>query len=501
MHTILLTSPPSRVANHYRPPLALMYLSGYLKRNGIHSQIIDITLKEQIRNNAFLLNKAAFLTSIEQEILRRIMESKANIIGLTCYTPEFQEISQLASKIKTIKPDSKIIVGGIHPTLYPEDFLGQDKPFDFVVIGEGELTLKELCEAINNKKDDLAQIKGIGYYDPATSQKHITESRPLVENLDDIIFPDYDDLDMGFYTNASPYSIRGVFVRSFYISSSRGCPSSCVFCVSKKLRDYHGVNRFVRLRTPASIYQEIRTLQEKHKIDAFYFIDDLFTLKKENVYAFCEFMIKNRSSLIWGCSSRVNTVDYALLKVMRDAGCVQIDFGVEKGSDEALRMLKKGITITQIKKTFSDCRKLKIRTFANILVNTPEETYKDLLDIIGLIETIKPNILSINVFTPYPGCEIYDTRCQNISQKDYSLLMEDPNTLIERFPQKFRFAKHNIDLRGWGVKNSKRYNRILPNISFFADLRYLRCLAHSRNKINYIKQIGLLLKEFMMQKF
>jgi len=323
----------------------------------------------------------------------------------------------------------------------------------------------------------------------------------LIADLDNIVFPDYEDIDMEFYTTASPYAIRGVFTRSFYISSSRGCPSSCSFCVSKKLRDYHGVTKFVRTRSADSLFREVLDLRKRYKIDSFYFIDDLFTLKKETVYKFCGLILQHKLPIIWGCSSKVNTVDFKLLQIMRDSGCVQIDFGVEKGSDKALIALKKGITIAQVKKTFTDCHKLGIRTFANMLVNTPQETEQDVKDVVELVEKIKPEIVTFNIFMPYPGCEIFDERCKDLKRIDYPRLMSDPCKLIKESPENFRFAAHNLDFSSWSKRVMYKYNRILPNLKVYLNYFYCRSLLHSRRKINYLHQIIFLVREFINQKF
>ncbi len=323
----------------------------------------------------------------------------------------------------------------------------------------------------------------------------------MTKNLDEVSFPDYEGVDMGFYTTPSPYAIRGVFTKSFYILSSRGCPSSCTFCVSKKLRDFHGISSFVRLRTPESLFNEIKGLKDRYGIDSFYFIDDLFTLRKDYVYEFCNLKIKNKMNLIWACSSKVNTVDHDMLKIMRDAGCVQIDFGVERGSDKSLSDLKKGITINQIRKTFSDCASLGIRTFANLLVNIPGETLKDLEDIIDLVKDIKPNIVSFNIFTPYPGCEIFDSCSDSIHVQDYPLLMESADELIREMPDKFRFAVHSVPFDSWVRNAMRKYNRVLPNISIYVTKRYWDSIFHSRHKIEYLKQVNFLLREFVAQKF
>lgn len=498
---VLLLSPASRIMNHYRPPLALMYLSGYLKKNGIDTKIIDITLKNQVRDKEFYKNKDGYLLNGENEIVRQVKSIDTDIVGITCYTPELLEVDRLASKIKFSKPNGKIIVGGIHPTLYPNDFLGPSSHFDFVVIGEGEVTLLELIKAIRSDNGYYNKVEGIGYFDNSISKNVITDRRQLVENIDNIAFPDYEDLDMEFYTTTSPYAIRGVVSRSFYILSSRGCPSSCTFCVAKKMREYQGIKKTVRLRSPISLFNEIQELRDKYKIDSFYFIDDLFPLKKGNVYEFCDLMIKSKSPLIWGCSSKVNTVDYETLKAMRDAGCVQIDFGVEKGSDEALRYLKKGITVDQIKKIFQNCHKLGIRAFANMLVNTPGEKEKDLEDIVDLIHKIKPNIVSFNIFTPYPGCEIYDLAGDRIKREDYPLLMNDPSMLVSDMPEKFRFALHSIDFKTWVKEATKKHNKILPNLSIYFKSKYIKNIIYSKKKIDYLKQLNALFREFITQKF
>lgn len=497
---IILISPPSRIMNHYRPPLALMYLAGYLKKNGLETKIIDVTFKDQVRDKNFYKYKGGYLLNIEDEIVRRLQTTNTDIAGITCYSPELFEVEHLAERIKSVKPGIKVIAGGIHPTLRPQDFIYASSFFDFVVIGEGEVSFLELAKAIRSGSTNYKKIKGIGYFDHDSSKVIITESPPLVDNLDEISFPDYEDLDMDFYTTPSPYAIRGVLTKSFYILSSRGCPFSCTFCVSKKLREYYSSQNFIRTRSPNSLLHEIQELKGKYKIDSFYFIDDLFTFKKNNVFEFCDLLIKNKSHFIWGCSSKVNTVDYETLQKMRDAGCVQIDFGVEKGSDEALQYLKKSITVNRIKKTFQYCHKLGIRTFANMLINTPGEREKDLQDIVDLVKEIKPEIVSFNIFAPYPGCEIFDSFCNNIKKQDYPLLM-NTSLYISTMPDKFRFASHSIDILDWAQKANKRYNRVLPNISIYFKPAYLNNVLHSYKKLDYLKQSFSLFNEFINQKF
>ncbi|HDH53235.1 MAG TPA: radical SAM protein, partial [Nitrospirae bacterium] len=187
------------------------------------------------------------------------------------------------------------------------------------------------------------------------------------------------------------------------------------------------------------------------------------------------------------------------IRNMAEAGCVQIDFGVERGSDEALRLLKKGITIRKIKDVFRLCDKYKIRTFANFLVNLPEEKEEDLDDIIDLMNELNPEIVSLNIFTPYPGTEIYSNASYKFTKEEYPMLAY-ATTLINTHPDKLKFAEHNTDLIEWTHKYHRQYNKTLNNVKFYLTKKYWTTLFKSKYKINYLKNSVLLIKEFINQK-
>lgn len=495
-----LLSPPSRSINHYRPPVALQYLAGFLEKNRLDCDIVDVVLDNQIRNKEFYRDLKKHLKRIEAETVNQVKQLRPNIVGITCYTPEYFEVLSLAKEIKKFDHKIKVVVGGIHPTFYPEDFAYKNSPVDFAVQGEGEITLLEIVRNIDDK-EKWPMIQSISYFDYGINKMVITPKRPLHENLDDLANPAYHKINMEYYATANPYAIRGVFTRSAYVLSSRGCPSQCAFCVAKKIREFCGYKIYTRLRSPKHLFEEIKNLKEKYEIDSFYFIDDLFTLNKNQVKDFCRLLINSKMGLIWGCSSKVTTVDYKTLKVMRMAGCIQIDFGVERGSNEALNLIKKGITVEIVKRVFADCSRLGIRTFANMLVNLPRETEKDLNDILTLLDEIKATIVSINIFTPYPGTEIADTHKNLITKKDFPNLMKDVTLLIKKEPRKYKFSAHNINIGDWATKYNKKYNRIWPTVKFHLAPTYLKNSIKSNRKLNYLKMVGLLIKEFINQKF
>lgn len=497
---IVLLSPPSRSFNHYRPPMALMYLAGYLKHNKLSCKIIDVTEKTVIRDKKFFSQIDKYRQAIEDETIKQIKNLSTNIYGITCYTPEYYEVLNLARKIKEINPKAKIIVGGIHPTLYPEELLKEENsPINFEIIGEGEETLFELVNSIKNRKNNFSKIKGITYLNKKTKKIIKTPLRPVQENLDLISYPDYDQLDMEYYTNASPYAIRGCFLRSVYILATRGCPSSCTFCVAKKLRQYNGGGKYTRVRSAKDLIKEIKHLYKKYKIDSFYFIDDLFTINPKNVEEFCHLLKKEKLNLLWGCSSKVSTLNESLLKTMSQSGCIQIDFGIERGSDKALNAIKKGISVKMICDIYNICHKLNIRTFSNFLVNLPGETKKDINDILKLNEIIKSDITSVNVFIPYPGTEIYDQSSHKFSKNEYSFL-KYADVLVKKTPKKFYFSKHKINIISWANSANKKFNHLMPTIKFHLSIRYLSIFLKSKEKINYFKQSKFLIQELINQK-
>jgi radical SAM superfamily enzyme YgiQ (UPF0313 family) len=500
-YDIVLVSPPSRMINHYRPPMALVYLAGYLQKMGMKVKIIDVPMKNVIRNEEFYKNIDNELRAIEDQMVSEFQSIETKIVGITFYTPEFFEVFNLAKRFKEHNPGLQVIVGGIHPTFYPEEiFEEKDCPIDFAIIGEGEITLYELTKAILENKNDYSGIKGIAYLDETSNQMIKTQVRPVEDDLDKISFPAYNLIDMEYYANASPYAIRGCFLRSMYVIATRGCPSQCTFCVAKKLRQYNGGGKSTRIRSAEKLIEEIRELKDKYKIDSFYFIDDLFTINRENVIKFCKGLKESKIDILWGCSSKVSTLNEEIIKHMAEAGCIQIDFGVERGSNEALNIVKKGITVEKVEEIFGYCVKYGIRTFANFIINVPGETKKDLVDILKFIKKLNPDIVSINIFTPYPGAEIYDN-CEHKFKKEEYPILTNAAGLIYKDPQRLKFSEHNVDFLQFADKYNKKYNKIGTNLKFYLSWRYWKLLLRSKNKLNYIKQFKLLIAEFINQKF
>lgn len=410
---IVLISPPSRMINHYRPPLSLMYVANWYRDKGMRVKIIDIPMQRIVRDKQFFQDRDKLIKEVEDVTIDRLCDIDCKSVGITCYSPEIEEVKSLIGRIQNSNR-YKIIVGGTHPTLKPEDF-------------------KELADEIV-----------IGRRDNGTCA--------------------YDLVDMEYYSLPNPYAIRGVFLSCVYVLSSFGCPSNCTFCVAGALRKFYGTTQ---VKPPEELYKEIVSLKEKYRVDGFYIIDDLFTLHKQQVKEFCG-LIKT-TGLLWGCNAKVNTLDEETIGIMAKSGCIQMDFGIERGSNEELQRLKKGQTIEQVQEVFRWCKENHIRTFANFLVNLPGETHKDRTDIKRLIQEIRPTVTSINPYTAYYGTKLPERKLTSSYARWIKLL-------------------------------SIRINNINRNIWFYTSLRYWISLSKSRRKMSYVKQLGVLIKEIINQR-
>jgi len=485
---VCLISPPKRAYNHHRPPLALMYLAAALEKNGISASIIDPVSVSDVSGQRKV--------EVVDEILKSIERERPQIAGISCFTPEFNDAIALAGQIKALDSGIKIVIGGVHATLRPKEFFFEGSPVDFAVIGEGEETFPELCRALMDGSREFEKIKGIAFMEEKKGFL-ATDARPLIHDLDSLALPAYDKIDMAWYTAPNPYAVRGLFLSSFYILVGRGCPSECTFCVSAELRKTVAPGKALRCRSAKNVVDEIALLKDRYGIDSFYFIDDNFTLRRDLVSDICDELKARGLNLLWSCSARINTLNEEILKKMKAAGCVQVDLGVESGSDAVLKRLKKGINTRQIKEVFRACKRIGMRTFANILVNVPGETEAEVEETLNLLDEIRPSVTSFNIFIPYLGTEIYGSSGLKIRPDEYWLLGEPPLKLVKE--SRFRFSSHKMDFADFYARNHRKYNSIFTFLPDYLSPGYLTRLARSRKRREYFLGIKDLAMEYMKQ--
>lgn len=361
------------------PPLGIAYIAALLLKKKIKVKIVD----------AFALNLSW------PEIEERIREENPLVVGVTGTTSIFREVVRIAKIAKKNVPGAMVVVGGIHATSLPKFTLERHPEIDVVAIGESDFTMVELTKAIKQKKP-LKTVKGIAF----RSGKKIvfTEPRPRITDLDSLPFPARDLLPNEKYRPPSKIPIKMPFTT---VMTSRGCPSECVFCGSKAMWGRQLVQRGAE-----NVLAEVNEIVKKYKVKQIIFADDTFTINKQRLMKICDGLAK--LDIVWGCSSRVNTIDEEAVKKMKESGCVWLEFGIETGSERMMKVIKKGITLDQARKAVKLAKKYKIQTSTAFMIGNIGETKEDIEKTIKFMKELDGDYVNLSILTPYPGTESYD---------------------------------------------------------------------------------------------
>ncbi len=327
------------------------------------------------------------------EYYQKILNIKADVIGVTTTMAQLNEALLLPSLVKDT--NTKFVIGGPGAVNLQSSKL-YESGYSVICYGEGENTIVELVEAFE-KGLPLKNIKGISYCSDGREIK--TPPRKPIKDLDKIPFPARELLDMDRYLRIWKEKM-GVAVTQ--IVSSRGCPFTCKFC------DNRTFGRKIRFMSPPRIIQEMKLIYDGYGAEMIYFEEDLFTYNRERVLDFCKLMEQELPGKIWGAHSRVDTIDREMLTRMKQAGCTDIFFGVESGSQKILDLLGKGITVEKIENAFRLAKEVGIKTQMYLIIGIPGETYQDIEMTKKLIAKLGPSSIDISFLTPIPGTEIYE---------------------------------------------------------------------------------------------
>lgn len=375
----------SRLNTSIQVPLGLLWIAAVLENEGHKVQVIDPI-------------------SAKIDYVDLITKFRPDLIGVSIITTEYQKAAEIFGKLQKAIPDALYCAGGVHATALPQRTL-EDFNLNFVVAGEGEYVLRDVCANIEHGRP-FESVNGVCY---KKDGKYIQNPRyELIKNMDELPLPARHLLDMEWYLTP-PGLVRGALLkRSAGLLAARGCSYECIYCGSNNI-----FGRRVRKRSVQNVVGEIEFLIKKYSIDGYYFYDDTFTIDKNYVLEFCRMLKERRITLKWGCQIRVNTVWEDVLKEMRETGCMQVDIGVESGSDNVLKNLKKGTNVETVKKAFKMIRKSGIRTLATFTLGNPGETKEDIELTRKLAGEISPDYVRFFYLTPFPGSELYDDALRN----------------------------------------------------------------------------------------
>lgn len=345
----------------------------------------------------------------EEHLTEYLNKNKFDMIGVGVIGGYYQyrKLLKISDAINKSKQRPFYVIGGHGPSPEPEFFINKTHA-DAIVIGEGEITIVELAKAVAGRRS-LADVKGIAFRDGKNVK--INERNTLIKDIDTLPFPAYDLFPMEYYRLFRlPYAKNNNFVMPML--SARGCPFKCTFC--------YRMDQGYRLRSNEAIIDEIKLLKEKYRITYIGFGDELLMSSEARTTSLCEAFIASGVGVKWNCNGRLNYAKPDVLDIMKRAGCVFINYGIEAVDDQVLKNMRKSLTVEQIVKGVEATLKSGISPGFNIIfgnIGDNKETLNKGVEFLlkyddgAQMRTIRP-------VTPYPGSELYNYAIEKKLLKD-----------------------------------------------------------------------------------
>ncbi len=339
------------------------------------------------------------------DIVEKAKDISPDIIGFSSMTYNYDNALILAKKIKN-KIQYKgnkpfIIFGGIHPTASIE--IVKEKVIDFAVIGEGENTFSDLVDYIESGKTCYENLKGIAFFKKGEIIQTSPRPRLNREKLNSLPFPLRKGLPIreGVYRRFGlSYPAPSKQIRAS-ISASRGCKFNCFFCTSPREWQQKWIHR-----NAENIVDEIEYLINEFGVNYIEIRDEDFTSEKSHVMSVCRKIKKRRIDISWYCQGRVSDVDEEMLREMKSAGCFEIEYGIESGDPDTLNKIKKGITISQIKRAVIMAHEQDLSVHGLLIIGFPWETKKSIKNTEDIIRKLPFDRIRLAFCTPFKGTQL-----------------------------------------------------------------------------------------------
>jgi anaerobic magnesium-protoporphyrin IX monomethyl ester cyclase len=385
---VLLINPFYPISETPSPPLGLAYLAGALERAGCTVRIMDCVV----------------FPYSDQWLNDLMTDFSPHLVGATAVTMTVDHAVGVLERAKAIDPAVTTVLGGPHATFCARELLDASGRLDVVACGEGETTVVELAGAIRERRP-LEAVPGIVF---RRGGGLIETPRPPLVDLNQLAPPARHRIPLGRYrTLGLPVSM----------TTSRGCPFKCIFCVGRKM-----VGPRVRYRHPVGVVDEMEALSRLgfHQINL---ADDLFTANRNHCLAVCAEIMRRGLSVTWTSFARVDTVSRDVLAAMFRAGCSTLSFGVESGSPEMLERIRKGITCDQVVAAARLCLDVGISPHASFILGLPGETRRSLDAKLAFGERLKSMGVNhgFHILAPFPGTDVRE----HLADYDLEILSDD----------------------------------------------------------------------------
>ena len=381
---VLLIYPPSPVINREDrcqqptkellvipplPPTDLMYLASIAESCGFEAIIRDYSQGGNFKAD--------------------LKEFQPNYLVANIATPTFKSDMMTVQLAKEIVPNICTIVKGAPFLTYNTNTIYENPFIDYVIIGEAELTLKDILDGVPDN-----EILGICYRENFQPVKN--DKRPFIDNLDILPFPARHLVDNSIYKRPDNGKVQAV------VKVARGCPFHCFFCLATPVSGAK-----VRTRSPENIVAELKECVEKYNIKNFLFWSDIFNFNREWTLKLCQKIIESGLKITWSSNTRADTMDDEMAKMMYKSGCRLVSIGVESGSQKMLDNIGKKITLDDIRNTVKILKKNKIKIYNYFVIGLPWETEKTVEETIKFAIELDSNFISFYTATPLPGTKYF----------------------------------------------------------------------------------------------
>lgn len=336
-----------------------------------------------------------------QELINSLNDFAPKLVIMETSAPSYKMDMETLKQLNLKVPAAAV---GLHATALPRQHLNDG--FDYVIRGEYELSALALAKHLSGATQDLPE-KGI-----ATKDNPSVELGPLAENLDYLPFPARHLTPLDRYVDVF------AFGKSVQVITSRGCKYNCSFCTEPLL---YGKPCY-RRRSPENISDEIEQIIKQYNPDEIYFDDASFTNSEEHVISICQKMKERGINIVWSCMADAK-VSPSTLKIMANAGCRAIKFGVESADQEVLKRIPKHVDLDDIKQIVQVCRQLGIKTHATFVFGLPGENKEKAQKTIDFALSLGTDTAQFSIATPYPGTRFYKQAQENgwLKKTDWSL--------------------------------------------------------------------------------
>ena len=407
---VLLINPSYPFEEFPRLLVTMPYVASALQSEGHEVEILDLLLSR----------------TTPEKIERRMSRFRPQVVGITSVTLNHHIAASIAEVVRKCDGSVPIVMGGPHVSFEIEGSFRDLPALDYIAIGEGEHTMRELCRALEGRMD-LRDIRGLALRDGDRVVKNAP--RPLEDDLDTLPEP----------ARAPRCRVARYLAFDSHASvvTSRGCPYSCIFCSAPAW-----TGRQVRYRTPGLCVDEIEKLADLGFTEIT-IEDDLFTLYRKHFLAVCGELIRRDTGIRWNAFSRVDTISPEIVNTMAKAGCQAICFGVESGSQEILDLVKKKSNLEKVKEAMRMTQDVGISALASFIIGLPgetEETLRKTVEFANELHSEFGSLYGFHILSPFPGTEVRE----KAAEYGLEILIERLDE-VRREPR--RDAHHGRDAR------------------------------------------------------